>query len=78
MLQATAYGRAYRAVMEIPEIDSFILHAHCDNKHEFGLNLGIWRRNKDKDGMDAPKPIYHVFKAIDKRDETGKWHWERY
>lgn len=78
ILQAAAYGRAYRAVMEIPEIDSFILHAHCDNREEFGLNLGLWRRKKDGDGMDAPKPIYYVFKAIDKKDETGKYHWERY
>lgn len=78
ILQACAYGHAYRKVMEIPEIDSFILHAHCDNAGEFGLNLGIWRRNKEAPGLDAPKPIYYVFKAIDKRDETGKWHWERY
>lgn len=78
ILQAVAYGRAYRAVMEIPEIDSFILHAHCDNREEFGLNLGLWRRKKDGDDMEAPKPIYYVFRAIDKRDETGKYHWERY
>ncbi len=78
ILQAAAYGRAYRAVMEIPEIDSFILHAHCDNREEFGLNLGLWRRNKEDGGMEAPKPIYYVFRAIDKKDETGKYHWERY
>lgn len=78
ILQACAYGRAYRAVMEIPEIDSFILHAHCDNAEEFGLNLGLWRRKREGGGMDAPKPIYYVFKAIDKPDETGRYHWERY
>ncbi len=78
ILQATAYGRAYRKVMEIPEIDSFILHAHHDNRGEFGLNLGLVRRKKDEPGMDGPKPIYHVFKAIDQKDERGRWHWERY
>jgi hypothetical protein len=79
ILQACAYGRAYRAVMEIPEIDSFIYHAHGDNAGEGGsLNLGLWRRNKDKPGFDAPKPIYYVFKAIDHRDESGRYHWERY
>lgn len=79
ILQACAYGRAYRAVMEIPEIDSFIYHAHCDNAGEGGsLNLGLWRRNKDKPGLEAPKPIYCVFKAIDHCDETGRFHWERY
>ncbi len=78
ILQAAAYGHAYRKVMEIPEIDSFILHAHHDNKGEFGLNLGLWRRKKEGYGMDAPKPIYAVFKAIDQMDERGVWHWERY
>ena len=78
ILQACAYGRAYRKVMEIPEIDSFILHAHHDNKGEFGLNLGLWRRKKEGDGMEAPKPMYYVFKAIDQKDEKGVYHWERY
>ena len=78
VLQACAYGRAYRKVMEIPEIDSFILHAHRDNRFEFGLNLGLWRRKKDSARMDAPKPIYYVFKAIDQKDERGVYHWERY
>ena len=78
ILQACAYGRAYRKIMEIPEIDSFILHAHHDNRFEFGLNLGLWRRKKDEDGMDAPKPMYYVFKAIDQKDERGVYHWERY
>lgn len=78
ILQATAYGRAYRKIMSIPEIDSFILHAHRDNKGEFGLNLGLWRRKPDSNELDAPKPIYHVFKAIDKKDERGVYHWERY
>ncbi len=78
ILQAAAYGHAYRKVMEIPEIDSFILHAHHDNAGEFGLNLGLWRRKKDEPGMDAPKPMYYVFKAIDQKDERGVYHWERY
>ena len=78
VLQACAYGRAYRKVMEIPEIDSFILHAHYDNRYEFGLNLGLWRRKKDSSEMEAPKPIYYVFKAIDQKDERGVYHWERY
>ena len=78
ILQAVAYGRAYKKIMQIPEIDSFILHAHCDNRYEFGLNLGLWRRQKDSQEMEAPKPIYHVFKAIDKKDEKGVYHWERY
>lgn len=78
VVQAMAYGRAYKKIMQIPEIDSFILHAHQDNKEEFGLNLGLWRRKPDSGELDAPKPIYYVFKMIDKKDEKGVWHWERY
>ena len=78
ILQACAYGRAYRKIMEIPEIDSFILHSHYDTAFEFGLNLGLWRRKKEGPGMDAPKPMYYVFKAIDQKDEKGVYHWERY
>ena len=78
VLQAMAYGMAYKKVMSIPEIDSFILHAHHDNIGEFGLNLGLWRRSEDGRRMVAPKPIYYVFKAIDKKDDRGVYHWERY
>ena len=78
ILQACAYGRAYKKIMQIPEIDSFILHAHGDNKAEFGLNLGLWRRDRNEQKLAEPKPIYHVFKAIDKKDEKGVYHWERY
>ncbi|MBQ2806090.1 MAG: hypothetical protein IJF08_03465 [Clostridia bacterium] len=78
VLQAMAYGKAYRKVMEIPEIDSFILHAHGDNKGEFGLNLGLWRRRPESSVPDTPKPIYYVFRDIDKKDEKGVYHWQRY
>lgn len=78
VVQAMAYGRAYKKIMQIPEIDSFILHAHGDNYQEFGLNLGLWRRKRESGEWDAPKPMYYVFKAIDKKDEKGVYHWERY
>ena len=78
VLQAMAYGKAYRKCMEIPEIDSFILHAHQDNKGEFGLNLGLWRRRPESSVPDSPKPIYFVFRDIDKKDEKGVYHWQRY
>ncbi|NLY60661.1 MAG: hypothetical protein GX054_04090 [Clostridiales bacterium] len=68
MLQAAAYCLAYRKIAKIPGIESFILHAHVDNRDEFGLNLGLWRRDKSSDKPSqpgSPKPIYYVFKDID-------------
>lgn len=67
-LQAAAYCLAYRKVEKTPGIESFILHAHVDNRDEFGLNLGLWRRDKESDDPSAPgspKPIYYIFKDID-------------
>ncbi len=78
VLQAMAYGKAYKKVMSIPEIDSFILHAHKDNMYEEGLSLGLVRRKRDSNEPDGFKPAYYVFKAIDQKDEKGVYHWERY
>lgn len=73
-LQAAAYCLAYEKIRRIPAIDAFILHAHVDNRDEFGLNLGIWARDKEseiRNKASRKKPIYNVFKYIDtdKRDE---------
>ncbi|HHY81678.1 MAG TPA: hypothetical protein GX505_03235 [Clostridiales bacterium] len=67
-LQAAAYCLAYRKIAKTPGIDAFILHAHVDNRDEFGLNLGLWRRDKNSEIPNAPgtpKPIYEVFRLID-------------
>ncbi len=62
--QAAAYALAWERIVACPEIEAFILHAHVDNLHEFGLNLGIWRC--DENGKpSSPKPIYEVFRDID-------------
>jgi hypothetical protein len=63
--------------MEIPEIDCFVYHTQWDNIEEFRLNLGLWRRNKDGTKMIGKKPIYNVFKEIDKPDQFGKYFWEK-
>jgi hypothetical protein len=66
-LQAAAYAFAYWKVEQEPGIESFILHAHIDNRDEFDLNLGIRRRDKTVDLPSAPgsaKPVYAVFRDI--------------
>jgi hypothetical protein len=77
-LQAAAYALAFWRIERTPGIESFILHAHVDNRDEFGLNLGIWRRDKRSDDPSAPgspKPIYEVFRDIDgpRRNEVLRW-----
>lgn len=68
-LQAAAFCLAYKKIASIPSIEAFILHSHVDNKDEFGLNLGLWRRNKNSklpNAPGSPKLIYYVFRDIDK------------
>lgn len=67
-IQAAAYAYAYWIVERTPGIDAFILHAHVDNRDEFGLNLGLWRRDKQSlsgNAPGSPKPIYEVFRDVD-------------
>jgi hypothetical protein len=77
-LQAAAYALAYWKVAQLPAIESFILHAHVDNRDEFDLNLGLWRRDKTSplgNQPGSPKPIYDVFHDIDgpKGEEWIAW-----
>jgi len=67
-LQSAAFCLAYKKIETLRGIDSFILHAHVDNKDEFGLNLGLWTRDKksiEPNKPERPKPIYYAFKDID-------------
>ena len=77
-LQAAAYAYAYWKIGRVAGIDSFILHAHVDNRDEFGLNLGLWRRDKTSDSPSkpgSPKPIHAVFRDIDspRQPEVLAW-----
>lgn len=68
LLQAAAYCLAYKKIESLKGIDSFILHAHVDNRDEFSLNLGLWARDKESaepNKPGRPKPIYHAFMDID-------------
>ena len=68
-MQKAAYCLAYEKVLRLPDIDCFIYHAHHDNKFEFGLNLGVRRRDEEGNPTD-PKPIYFAMRDMDtdKRD----------
>ena len=54
---AAAYCLAYLKIEKIETIDLFTHHAYIDNQYEFGLNLGIRRRNDDGSIGEA-KPIF--------------------
>jgi len=67
-IQAAAYALAYWKIARTNGIEAFIYHAHVDHRDEFGLNLGIRRRDKSSDSPNAPgvpKLVHVVFKGID-------------
>jgi hypothetical protein len=67
-LMAAAYALANWKIERQAGIEAFILHAHVDHRDEFGLNLGLWRRDKESilpNAPGTPKPIYDVFRDID-------------
>ncbi len=79
-IQAAAYAFAYWKVLHTPGIESFILHAHVDNRDEFDLNLGIWRRDKSAASANAPgtpKPVYAIFRDIDGPRQTEIFDWAK-
>jgi hypothetical protein len=70
--QAAGYCYAYYKIARIPGIDSFILHRQVDHRDEFGLNLGLWKRNEASSLPSEPgskKMIYEVFRKAD----TPEW-----
>lgn len=69
--QAAAYCYAYYKVSKMNEIDSFILHRHVDHGAEYGLKLGLWRRDEKSPSPCQPqakKPMYEAFRLADTPD----------
>ena len=70
--QAAGYCYAWYKTAQEPGIDAFILHRQVDFRGEFGLNLGLWRRNEASNAPSEPatkKMIYEVFRLAD----TPQW-----
>ena len=68
---AAAYCLAYQKVKKEDTIDMMTHHAYVDNPYEFGLNLGIRRRNEDG-SIGEPKPIYYVMRDMDTEFEEQR------
>jgi hypothetical protein len=73
---AAAYCLAYQKVKRLSTIDLMTHHAYLDNPYEFGLNLGIRRRNADGTIGEA-KPIYYMMKDMDTEKEEERIAWTR-
>ncbi|NLC73994.1 MAG: hypothetical protein GX685_01915 [Clostridiales bacterium] len=68
---AAAYCLAYEKVRKLPDIDMMMHHAYADNFAEFGLHLGIRKRNPDGSIGEA-RPIYYVMKDMGTERERSR------
>lgn len=65
-LQAAAYAAAYRKIMAMPQIDSFLYHRHVDHPGEGGLRLGLWTTSSQTvEKPDHKRKLWEVVRAAD-------------
>jgi len=58
------YCLAFKKIEKQPTIESFIYYGYTDNKHEFGLNLGLRRGSDDPDVLGEAKPAWYAFRDM--------------
>ena len=69
-LQAAAYAFAWKKVMQMPEVESFLYHRHVDHPQEHGLHCGIRRYDASaRHGMGPARKIHEVIRAAGTPEE---------
>jgi hypothetical protein len=64
-MQAAAYALAWKKVVALPEIESFLYHRHVDHPHEFGLYCGIREHDGSSNvlGIGRKRKFWEVMQA---------------
>jgi hypothetical protein len=65
------YCLAYKKIEAEPTIEAFIYHSYSDNKHEFGLNLGLRRGSDDPDVLGEAKPAWYAMRTMGTPQEAA-------
>lgn len=65
------YCLAFKKIEKQPTIEAFIFHSYADNKHEFGLNLGLRRSSDDPDVLGEAKPAWYAFRDMGTEREAA-------
>ena len=68
--QAAAMAYAWNKIRRLDAIEGFQFHNWADNRREGGLRIGLRRFSDDADDPLGPKPIWHVYRALDTADEA--------
>lgn len=69
--QAAGMAYAWTKLKRLDSIEAFQYHAWIDNRHEFGLRIGLRRFPDDPDDPWGRKPIWYVYRAMGTPDEEA-------
>jgi hypothetical protein len=67
--QAAAMAYVWRKLRPLDAIEGFQFHNWADNRREGGLRIGLRRFGDDPEAPLGPKPVWHVYRALDTAEE---------
>ena len=68
--QAAAMAYLWQKIRRLEAIEGFQFHNWADNRREGGLRIGLRRYPDDADAPLGPKPVWHVYRALDTASEA--------
>jgi len=67
--QAAGFAYAWKKLSKLDGIDGIQWHNWIDNRHEFGLKIGLRKFPDDETDPGGAKPVWHAYKAGDTDEE---------
>ncbi|HHU25910.1 MAG TPA: hypothetical protein GXZ56_04735 [Bacteroidales bacterium] len=69
--QAAGFAYAWKKLSKLDGIDGIQWHNWIDNRHEFGLRIGLRKFPDDESDPGGAKPVWHAYKAADTDEEDA-------
>ncbi len=69
--QAAGFAYAWKKLSRLDGIDGIQWHNWIDNRHEFGLRIGLRKFPDDETDPGGAKPVWHAYKAAGTEDEDA-------
>ncbi|MHC8948624.1 DUF5722 domain-containing protein [Sphingobacterium hungaricum] len=69
--QAAGFAYAWKTFKQLDGIDAIQWHNWIDNRHEFGLRIGLRRFPDDETEPGGPKPVWHLYQAAGTNNEDS-------
>lgn len=69
--QAAGMAWAWKKIQRLPSVQSWSYHNWVDNRHEGGLQIGLRKFRDDASNPLAPKPIWHLYQALNTETEDS-------